>query len=165
MTDKSGAFTALSQALKLEQDGYAFYIKASEETAEPKGQALFRSLADDELKHQEMVQRQLHALEGDGSYVLLPDLKATPVDLDAQIFPPDAKKIEEKVGFDAGEIQVLHVAIDNEIKSYNLHRQAAKDTHDADGKAMYTWLAAAEMMHFNLLMNNYESLVSLTGWV
>jgi hypothetical protein len=77
MTTKS-ELKALSQALKLEKQGRAFYLKAVDETLDPEGQAMFRSLADDERMHVEMVERQLHALEGDGAYVLLPDLKPRP---------------------------------------------------------------------------------------
>ena len=32
-------------------------------------------LADDERLHADMIQRQLHAIEGDGVYVLLPNLQ------------------------------------------------------------------------------------------
>src|SRR5450756_2394421 len=55
---------ALSQALRLETEGLAFYLQAATETIDPKGKALFASLADDERKHQEMIRQQLHAVEG-----------------------------------------------------------------------------------------------------
>ena len=159
------ALNALSQALKLEQQGRDFYLKAAEETVDEKGKALFLSLADDEVKHADMVQRQLHALEGDGAYVLLPNLKAKPIDAGAALFPPERAKVEGKVGVNPSEVDALHVAIGNEIQSFNLYKQAAQETTDQAGRQMYTWLAQAEMGHFNLLMSNYESLVSMGGWV
>jgi rubrerythrin len=163
MADKAASLKVLSQALRLEQDGKAFYVKAAEETQDAKGKALFLSLADDEVMHAQMIQRQLHALEGDGKYVLLPDLKAQPIDLNTRLFPPD--KVAEKTGVNPSDIDALHVALDNEIQSYELYASAAKQATDAAAKQLYAWLASAETTHFNLLMSNYESIVSLGGWV
>lgn len=165
MADKSKALTALSQALRLEQDGRQFYLKAAEETPDEHGKTMFLSLADDEKRHAEMIQRQLHAIEGNGVYVLLPDISVQAIDLDARLFPPALKDVEKRIGVNPSEIDALHVALENEIKSYDLYRAAAKDASDAAGKQMYQWLASAEMTHFNLLMSNYESLVSGGGWV
>ena len=138
MVDKAASLKVLSQALKLEREGRAFYVKAAEETLDAKGKALFLSLADDEVMHAEMVERQLHALEGDGKYVLLPDLKASPIDLNARLFAPD--KVAEKTGVNPSDIDALHVALDNEIKSYELYAAAAKQATDAAAKQLYAWL-------------------------
>ena len=159
------ALTALSQALKLEKEGHAFYLQAAEETLDEKGRHTFLSLAADEERHAEMVQRQLHEIEGGGSYVLLPDLDVPDIDLDAKIFPPERTQVEARIGRNPNVLEALHVALENEIRSYDLYRQAAKETASEAGRQMYRWLAGAEMTHFNLLMSNYESLVSLGGWV
>ena len=156
---------ALSRALKLEREGREFYLIAADETADETGRAMFLSLADDEKLHAEMVQRQLHALEGDGAYVPLPDLGIKPVDLGKQLFPPEKEAVQAQVGVNPSEIDALHVALERETISYDLYRQAAQDTDDEAGKQMYTWLAAAELSHFDLLMANYQSLVSSGGWV
>jgi len=165
MSDNQKALEILSQALKLEQEGREFYLKAAEETLSEKGRAMFLSLADDEKMHAEMVLRQLHALEGGGSYVLLPALSVRPIDLEVKIFPPERTEIEKRIGVNPNELDALHVALENEMKSYDLYRAAAKATRDEAGKRLYEWLTQAELTHFNLLMSNYEALVSLGGWV
>lgn len=165
MTDNRKAVEILSQALKLEQEGREFYLKAAEETLNEKGRAMFLSLADDERMHAEMVLRQLHSLEGGGSYVLLPVLSVRPIDLEAKIFPPERAEIEKRIGLDPNELDALHVALENEMRSYDLYRAAAKATEDEAGRRLYEWLTNAELTHFNLLMNNYEALVALGGWV
>ena len=159
------ALKALSQALKLEQEGREFYLRASEETLDEKGQALFRSLADDERMHAEIIQKEIHSIEGDGAYVLIPDLTVTDIDLDAKLFPPQQAKLEARIGSSPSDVDALHVAIDNEIRSYDLYRAAAKEADDLAGRQMYQWLASAEMTHFNLLMTNYEAIVSGSSWV
>jgi rubrerythrin len=164
MADNTG-LTALSQALKLEQEGRAFYLKAAEETLDDKGKGMFLSLAADEERHAEMVQRQLREIEGGGSYVLLPNLDVPDIDLDAKLFPPERRQVEARIGRNPNELDALHVALENEIRSYDLYRAAAQETESEAGRQMYRWLAGAEMTHFNLLMSNYESLVSMGGWV
>jgi len=163
MTTGDQSLKVLSQALKLEQEGQAFYTQAAESTLDAKGKAMFSSLADDEKLHAEMIQRQLHALEGDGKYVLLPDLDAPAIDLGSKLFAPE--KVEAQAGVSASDVDALHIAIENEIKSYDLYAAAAKASDDPNAKQLYGWLASAETTHFNLLMSNYESLVSLGGWV
>jgi rubrerythrin len=164
MADNTG-LTALSQALKLEQEGRAFYLKAAEETLDDKGKGMFLSLAADEERHAEMVQRQLREIEGGGSYVLLPNLDVPDIDLDAKLFPPERRQVEARIGRNPNELDALHVALENEIRSYDLYRAAAQETESEAGQQMYRWLAGAEMTHFNLLMSNYESLVAMGGWV
>lgn len=164
MADKT-TLTVLSQALKLEKEGRAFYLQAAEETLDEKGRATFLSLAADEERHAEMVQRQMHEIEGGGTYVLLPDLDVPDIDLDTKLFPPERAQVEARIGRNPNELEALHVALENEMRSYDLYRTAAKETESEAGRQMYRWLASAEMTHFNLLMSNYESLVSLGGWV
>ncbi|NLG51429.1 MAG: ferritin family protein [Chloroflexi bacterium] len=163
--DKNATLQALSQALKLEQEGQEFYLKAAEESLDEKAEALFRSLADDERMHAEMIQRQLHAIEGEGKYVLLPDLDVPAIDLEARLFPPERAQVEARIGRNPTDLDALHVALENEIKSYDLYRQAAAATESEAGRAMYRWLAKAELTHFELLMSNYEAMVALGGWV
>jgi rubrerythrin len=154
----------LSQALKLETEGLAFYLQAATEAIDPKGKALFASLADDERKHQDMIRKQLHAVEGNGVYVLLPNLNVQPIDLAQPIFAPAKTAAEQRSLEDLNELEVLTIAINNEIKSYDLYRKEALKVSGA-GKLMYQWLAAAEMVHFNILMSNWEGINGNTGWV
>ncbi len=164
MADNRNALRALSQALLLEESGLAFYLQAAERAGDDAAEALLRSLADDERLHLEMIQRQLHALEGGGGYVLLPDLTVAPIDLTRRIFAP-ARGTATRLGVDAGIMDILHVALDNEIRSYDLYRAAAQETADVGGRRMYQYLAGAELSHFNLLMANYESLSQRGAWV
>ena len=159
------ALKALSQALKLEREGREFYLKAATMSFDEKGKAMFLSLADDEQKHADMVTRQLHAIEGEGAYVVLPLGNVPDIDLHAKLFPPDPNRIERKIGSDPTEIDALHVALEMEIKSYDLYRLAARGATDEAGRQMYQWLTSAEMTHFNLLMSNYESIISGGSWV
>ena len=165
MTDTDTALRALSQALRLEQDGLAFYEQAATRAGDDDAEEMLRSLADDERQHLEMIQRQLHALERDGRYVLVPDLRVEPIDLRRSIFPPERQAVDDRLGVDAGLLDIFHVAMDKEMQSYDLYRSAAQQVPDPAGEHMYRYLARAELTHFNLLMANYEALTQRGGWV
>jgi rubrerythrin len=165
MAEESKALDVLSQALKLEQEGKAFYLQAADLTDDEQGKAMFLSLADDEVKHAGMITRQLHAIEGDGAYVLLPDLNVEAVDASAKLFPPEKKEIEAALGVDPNIIDALHLALEREVLSRDLYAKAAQETQDKAGKQMYLWLVGAETTHFNLLMANYQALTDRGGWV
>jgi rubrerythrin len=156
---------ALHRALKLEQDGYAFYTQAAARVKDPTCKQTMLSLADDERIHEAMVVRQLQALCEDGDYVYLRNLDPVHVDLSLAILSPDPAQVESRVSEHASELEALLLAIEIEVRSYDLYRQAALETASSAGKQMYEWLAAAELTHFNLLMSNYEALNKPSGWV
>jgi len=165
MNSQQQALQVLSQALQLEKDGEAFYLEAAKQVKDERCQRTFRSLADDERQHQDMILRQLHAVEGDGSYVLLPDASPERIDLGERLFPPAGAELKDKLQRAYDELSALQVALENEVKSFDLYRQAASESTEDAARQMYTWLAGAERTHFNMLMANYEAIASEASWV
>lgn len=158
------ALEILKKALKLEQDGRAFYLQAAERTTDPKGKAMFASLADDERIHAGMIERQIAALTEGQAWVPL-DLVTTGVDLDTPLFPKGQAGLEKAVAADATELEALAFALKIENDSFDLYARMARTADDLNARQMYQYLAAAERTHFNLLMSNYESLSTMGGWV
>jgi len=138
MTETDGALKALAQALKLEEEGLQFYLRAADEVVDERCEETLRSLADDERKHIDMIQRQVEALEDQGRYVRIPDIEVESIDLNKRIFPPTREAVLERVDVDSNLLHVLHVAPDNEMRSYDLYRQAARETDDEAAAEMYT---------------------------
>jgi rubrerythrin len=156
---------ALGRALKLEQDGYAFYTQAAARVQDPTCKQTMLSLADDEKIHEAMIVRQLEAMSEEGDFVVLPNVEPVHADLAAAILPPDPAQVEQRVSEHADELDALLLAMEVEVRSYDLYRQGAAETASPAGREMYQWLAAAEMTHFNLLMSNYEALNTPSSWV
>lgn len=156
---------ALGRALKLEQDGYAFYTQAAERVQDATCKQTMRSLAEDEKIHEAMIVRQLEAMSEEGDFVVLPNVEPVHADLSEAILPPDPGQVAERVAENADELDAVLMAIEIEVRSYDLYRQAAQETESETGREMYQWLAAAEMTHFNLLMSNYEALNMPSAWV
>jgi rubrerythrin len=160
----SDAALALKKALKLEQDGEAFYREAADRTVDPKGKAMYVSLAQDEVLHARIIQREIDALaEGKGWQAT--ESAEGEVDLESPLFPQGKVAFEEAVRSDASDLDALLFALKIENDSFNLYLEQAKAATDAKAKQFYEFLVGAERSHFNLLMANYESLSQSGGFV
>jgi rubrerythrin len=164
-TDTSAAVVALQQALELERSGYRFYTEAAERTVDPRGSEMFRSLASDEVMHQQVIERQIDVLSQGGGWVLPEGAKDLEVDLATPLFPKGKVEFEKAIQPDASDLEALLFALKIENDSFDLYTEQAKAAQDADAKRLYEYLVDAERTHFDLLMLNYESLASNAGWV
>ena len=164
-TDTSAAVNALQQALELERSGYRFYTEAAERTVDSKGSEMFRSLAGVEALHQQVIERQIDALSADEGWVLPEGAKDVVVDLETPLFPEGKVDLEKAIQPDASDLDALLFALKIENDSFELYMAQAKAAEDPNAKRLYEYLVDAERTHFNLLMLNYESLVSNAGWV
>jgi len=162
---EGAAVVALQKALDLEQRGQAFYAGAAERTVDEAGKAMYRSLADDEVLHAKMIQRQIEALEQGEDWQSPGVAPEGEVDLDSPLFPKGEEGLAEAVQPDASDRDALLFALKIENDSFELYRKQAKAAKDPNAKQMYEYLTAAERTHFNLLMTNYESLERYGGWV
>lgn len=165
MIEANAALTALRQAINLEQRGYKFYLEAAEGTSDSQGQEMFRSLADDEIKHLRAVQRQYDSLSEGKGWAEVAKAPEKPIDIEKPIIPPDKETLKKHIRANASDVDALHFALEFENDAYNLYRKAAKETTDPAGKAMYEWLTLQELDHFNLLMLNYDYLATSGHWL
>ena len=163
--DTGAALSALKQALELETRGYQFYEQAAERTVDPKGSAMFRSLAGDEVLHQQVIERQIKALDAGQGWVLPDDAGEIQADLVTPLFPEGKLELEKAIQPDASDLDALLFALKIENDSFNLYAEQAQAARDPNARGLYEYLVDAERTHFNLLMLNYESLNSKAGWV
>jgi rubrerythrin len=162
--ETNAALQALNKALKLEQDGRQFYVQAAERTVDDRGSAMFRSLADDEVLHADIIQRQIDALAAGQGWILPQGVAAVEVDLESPLFPKGQEGLKKAVRPDASDLDALLFGLQIENDTFNLYAEQAQAAQDSNARRMYEYLAAAERTHFNLLMLNYESLSGNTGW-
>jgi rubrerythrin len=163
MQEDTVALQALRRAIRLEEDGYRFYPEAAERTTDPRGKEMFLSLADDEKLHLRIVRDQYEALSGGKGWISFPEtmeMGGKSIDLDKPLFPPEKEAISPR----ASDTDALLFALQIENQSYELYRKAAAETADPAGKKMYQFLASQERTHFDILMLNYEQLVSSGSW-
>jgi rubrerythrin len=161
---KHDAITALEEAKCMEQEGQAFYRKAAQQTRDEKGRQVFLSLVADEVHHERLIQRELDSLVQAGEWTPLPDVSPASCDLTEPIFPQGRAGLAKAVEADAGESEALLVALEMENNSYDLYRRRAAASTNTAERTMYEFFADQERNHFDLLMSNYQSMVSWGGW-
>ncbi len=163
--DKDIALEALQQAACNEQETRQFYLEAAERTIDEQGKETFLSLAEDEEVHLRTVKAQYEALQADRGWVAFEELVCEPTALEIPLSDRARELLAKEVRAEASDLDALLVGIQMEHNSYDFYQQAAAQTADPAGRAMYQSLAAAERTHFDVLMLNYEHMVSTGTWL
>ncbi len=157
------ALTILDQAMGIEREGQAFYLKAAGIARDAKGQEMFRSLAGEEQIHYDVLRRAHTSLSSGGGWVP-PQVKAAPVNLARQLFPKGAKGLEAAVNPEASERDALIFGLGIESRSFNLYVRSARETADPLGRQTFEQLASQEEAHFDLLMMRFDGLFGPVTW-
>ncbi len=158
------ALAILRRAKQIEQEGHKFYLKASQITQDEKGRETFISLADDEQKHFNLIQRQFESLRHERRWAGSPEVKPKAIDLNTPLFPKDREVIEKAITAKSSERDALLFGLEIENKSYDLYRKAASQTADPLGRDMFEFLAGEERGHFDILMMRYDFLFGPIAW-
>jgi rubrerythrin len=162
--DIKDTLEALDKAKCLEQEGQDFYHQAAERATSQRARDTFLSLAREEAMHLRLIQRQINSLSQQGKWLDLDETKGEKCDLSESIFPKGRVGLEKAVKAHTTETDALLLALEFEVRSYDLYRSAAKEATDAAAREMYEFLATQERLHFDLLMSNYEATEQFGGW-
>jgi len=162
--ESSAAINALQQALELEQSGQRFYRQAAGRTSDPRGTRMFLSLADDEVMHEQIIQRQLDALVQGEGWVAQAEVGEVEADLESPLFPQGKVELDRAIRPDDSDLDALLFALKIENDSFNLYLEQAIKATDANARRTFEYLVSAERTHFDLLMLNYEALSQSGGW-
>lgn len=157
--DVRKAVGALTMAIRVEQNGYRFYRRAAQETDDPKGEELFRSLAEDEVAHEKILKTRLRALELEGIWEPVSDEEwpdESPFTGEEPIF--SRARIEEGIHDYTSELSALRMASLIEKNAVEFYTKAARETQDPEGRAMYQDLAEWERAHQRVLEEEYRFL-------
>ncbi len=148
---------ALTQALKLEEDGREFYNEMVEMTDDEEGKAMFRQLAADEVDHYNYIKRQVEDLKAGEGWSAIPELdEAQSLDAVSLVFPPN-KEVVTDLPDNPSEEDALLFGLGIEDKSFKLYHNNAKAAKDPEAEKLFRQLAKAESTHFRILMQRYES--------
>jgi rubrerythrin len=162
--DVTNAVEILKKAMEIERKGREFYLKAVESTDDEKGKQTFRELADDEESHYIVLERQYKALKELNKWIDIPEIKKTNIDLSKPLFPEGEEAMKRSIAEKSGDLDAIIFGLDIESKSFDMYRQAALNTNDSSGKAVFEFLTDEERRHFDILMMRYEAIAGTTGW-
>jgi rubrerythrin len=158
------ALEILHQAAENEIDTRRFYLEAAENVKDPRGQEMYRFLADEEALHLRIVQMQIDALTGGRGWVTAPEVKPGPLGDLQTLFRTPREQLRQQIRPDDRQLDALIIALGVEDNSYKIYRQALDNTDDPVGRQVLKHLARAEENHFDLVMQNYEALLYQQHW-
>ncbi|HAD03160.1 MAG: hypothetical protein A2091_00505 [Desulfuromonadales bacterium GWD2_61_12] len=134
-------------ALKMEENGKAYYEKLAK-TAQTKGlQAIFTELAMDEQKHYDIFKAMLA-----GQEVYMADSMV--LEKSRNIF---STLLADKTAMvvSTSDLEAYRYAMKLEVDSFRLYEEAAAKESNTDVKVLLLRIAGEEHKHFNILENIY----------
>lgn len=158
------ALSILRQAMGTELEGRALYLQAIERTEDELGKRMFRSLAQDEEEHLQILQAQYAAISRTGQWLDLDSAKEEEPDPSLRLFPEEEEKVGRLIPEDANDLDALKIAMDFERRGYRLYDKAAAETSDPTAQAVFRFLVEEESRHFALLDNAHDYLANQGMW-
>ena len=151
---------ALETAIKLEEDGKEFYIKASETTSQPHPKNLFKSLSEAEDKHITSAKEIYERLKSENKWPKF--VAPTEDDMGKKsVFPKDPKITDNEL---AEITDALNIGIEMEEKSIKFYDDLAQEATDPFEKRFYIALSREERGHYLDLWDYQEYLQNPAGW-
>lgn len=151
----------LEMALQNELKGREILEGARENVQNPLAKATFEFLANEELKHIDLIQQFAAALTG-GDVPDVDDLSALTTSDAKQhiksIFERFRVAFEAAAATDEPRMEAYSVAEDMERQGHDFYQRAAEQATDEKSKKMYQFLADEEIKHFELIQDTHDYL-------
>lgn len=162
---ESPALQALHQGIQTELQGYTFYRKAAAVIQDPKGRRVFEGLMKDEQMHLRLLKVQYSALVSEGRWLAMEQARELEPGQEVElVFPQDDNTLADMLPEGAGDLKALEIALKFERDGYQLYEKSAAQTNDAQGKALYEFLAEQEQMHYDFIHRAKEYLQTEGAW-
>jgi rubrerythrin len=164
MKPSAEVLKAIETAIQIEKDGLAFYTEAAEQTGDPNGKKMFKTLARDEAAHLKLFEDARQALTERGDWLSPEEVAAiSPGEFDRPPVFPTGEEIKIK-DIPERELSALRRGLQAEEDSIAFYSQEMDKTDDPDGKAMYAYLIEQEEGHRTILQGEYDYLTHTGFW-
>lgn len=154
---------AFKQAIRMEEDGKAFYEKAANKTENIMTKRVFTDLAKAEEKHIIKLTQIYQSLKDKGNW---PEVGLTRDDKETipNIFSNALTTIDDKVKGSTSDIEALKTAADLENDGIKYYQAKSEETDDTFQKKFFMLLAKEESEHFITLIDTIEYLEDPQGY-
>jgi rubrerythrin len=143
-------------AMQMEKDGEDYYRQLAQQTTNKGLKAILTMLADEELRHYNILEKMKTADAEIAETTILADAK----NVFAQI-----KESGEPCSVDLGQIDLYRKAQDIEKKSRDFYREKANEATEEHHKEIFLRLAHEEEKHYFLLDNIIEFVSRPETWL
>ena len=161
--EQARTIEVLQLAVRMEVDGKEFYQKASRKSNNKLAKELFHQLANEEDVHRKKFMEIYKAFKRRQNW---PDVKP-PSEKGEKIkslFAEATKALGSKFKVAESEFEAIKIAMDMEVRSYNLYYSRSKEGTLPVEKRFYQTLAGEERGHHLALLDSYEYLSDPAGW-
>jgi len=158
--DIDKALGLLKEGMRIELQGKRFYQQAAAQTTDPLGRKAFESLIKEEEEHYRILQAEYNALSGDGQWIGLDEAKSSSLTL----FPSEDEAVEDWISPGTNDVEALELAMEFELKGYQMYDQAAEEAEEPTAKSVFRFLADAENAHYAFLQKTHEYLTTQGTW-
>lgn len=153
---------ALNQALKLEEEGKAYYQKALMNTTNKLGRNMFEFLIRAEESHIQKIKQIYESLEKSGKWA---NLIAEPGEKSGKVVCADAiNNLKENIKGEINDIEALKIALKMEDESIKFYQCQAEVTEDLVEKKFYLLLVNEETDHWLSILESIEYLEDPQGY-
>ncbi|MBN2467388.1 MAG: ferritin family protein [Deltaproteobacteria bacterium] len=147
---------ALKQALKMEEDGKAFYERARDKTKSKMGKSVFESLIRSEESHIKKIKELYDTVEKTCAWP--PEAPIRDVKSEKNVFEQALAAAQEKVKADTDDLEGLKLAVELERAGKRYYELQADQTDNPCEKKFYYLLAHEEGEHFMTLIETIQYL-------
>jgi rubrerythrin len=161
--EQTRTIEVLQLAVRMEVDGKEFYQKASQKSSNKLAKELFRQLANEEDVHRRKFVEIYEALKRGQNW---PDVEP-PFEKGKKLkslFAEATRTLGGKFKVAESELEAIKIAMDMEVKSYNLYHSRSEESSLSVEKRFYKTLAGEERGHHLALLDSFEYLSDPAGW-
>lgn len=163
--DNAKLSETLKKALQMEERGYDFYKKLSEESKNNVTKKTFAFLAEKELLHIESIQNFYNTLNKTGE---LPSIdiedKLDQREKDFTIFSKKISELNEKIKPDDDDVKACEFAMQLENDSYSYYENMLKEANQKALTALLRFLMKEETRHYEEIENLHTYLTDSHNW-
>jgi len=161
--EQAKTMEVLQLAVQMEVEGKEFYQKLSQKSSSKLAKQLFQQLADEEDIHRKKFEEIYETLKRGQNWpeVVPPSEKGKRL---KSLFAEATKELGSKIKVAESELEAIKMAMDMEIKSYNLYHSRSEESALPVEKQFYEALAGEEREHHLALLDSYEYLSDPAGW-
>ena len=148
-------------AIKLEEEGRQFFLKAAQQTKSRLAKQTFEFLASEEDRHIEKIRRFYSSLELSEE---LPEIEDSDAESKLAAFNDKMAKLAEESDDVATDLQAYRTALEFENGAEELYAARMLSTDNPRIKKLYRWLIEEEAMHSRLLRSCVKFVEDPTDW-
>ncbi len=149
----------LKTSLEMEKKGYIFYLKVIKRAKSKLTKRAFKTLAKDELNHQEAIKRYIFEISQN---MPLSDIKKIikrePESSVKKFFNRPIKPFLEKIKASEDELEAYKTGMEIETAGYNFYKKSMDEAEDRNARSLLDFLLKEESGHFTMLQETYKYL-------